>query len=40
VAYGQLAAFSILYTVPVLVLYALVARGAGNSFALSGAMKG
>ncbi|ABK03755.1 carbohydrate ABC transporter membrane protein 2, CUT1 family [Arthrobacter sp. FB24] len=40
VAYGQLAAFSILYSVPVLVLYVLVARGAGGSFALSGAMKG
>nr|WP_310205623.1 carbohydrate ABC transporter permease [Paenarthrobacter nitroguajacolicus] len=40
VAYGQLAAFSILYSVPVLVLYALVSRGMGNSFALSGAMKG
>lgn len=40
IAYGQLAAFSILYSVPVLVLYVLVARGAGGSFALSGAMKG
>ncbi|MFJ4226549.1 carbohydrate ABC transporter permease [Paenarthrobacter nicotinovorans] len=40
IAYGQLAAFSILYSVPVLVLYAVVARGMGNSFALSGAMKG
>lgn len=40
IAYGQLAAFSILYSVPVLVLYALVSRGLGNSFALSGAMKG
>ena len=40
IAYGQLAAFSILYSVPVLVLYALVSRGMGNSFALSGAMKG
>lgn len=40
IAYGQLAAFSILYSVPVLVLYALVARGASGSFALSGAMKG
>jgi len=29
-----------LYSVPVLVLYALVSRGMGNSFALSGAMKG
>jgi multiple sugar transport system permease protein len=40
VAYGQLAAFSILYSVPVLALYVIVARGAGNSFALSGAVKG
>ena len=40
VAYGQLAAFSILYSVPVLALYVFVARGAGNSFALSGAVKG
>ncbi|MGJ3191265.1 carbohydrate ABC transporter permease [Paenarthrobacter sp. FR1] len=40
IAYGQLAAFSILYSVPVLVLYAVVSRGMGNSFALSGAMKG
>lgn len=40
VAYGQLAAFSILYSVPVLALYVIVARGAGSSFALSGAVKG
>lgn len=40
IAYGQLAAFSILYSVPVLVLYVLVARGASGSFALSGAVKG
>lgn len=40
VAYGQLAAFSILYSVPVLALYVVVARGASSSFALSGAMKG
>lgn len=40
IAYGQLAAFSILYSVPVLVLYVLVARGAGGSFAWSGAVKG
>jgi multiple sugar transport system permease protein len=40
VAYGQLAAFSILYSVPVLALYVVVAKGAGNSFALSGAVKG
>ncbi|MEA3550545.1 carbohydrate ABC transporter permease [Pseudarthrobacter sp. C1] len=40
VAYGQLAAFSILYSLPVLVLYVIVARGAGGSFALSGAVRG
>ncbi len=40
VAYGQLAAFSILYSLPVLVLYVIVARGAGSSFALSGAVRG
>ncbi|HEU4666392.1 MAG TPA: carbohydrate ABC transporter permease [Arthrobacter sp.] len=40
VAYGQLAAFSILYSLPVLALYGIVARGAGSSFALSGAVRG
>jgi multiple sugar transport system permease protein len=40
IAYGELAAFSILYSVPVLVLYVLVSRGAGGSFALSGAVRG
>jgi multiple sugar transport system permease protein len=40
VAYGQLAAFSILYSLPVLALYVIVARGAGNSFAMSGAVRG
>jgi multiple sugar transport system permease protein len=40
VAYGQLAAFSILYSLPVLALYVIVAKGAGSSFALSGAVRG
>lgn len=40
VAYGQLAAFSILYSVPVLALYVIVARGGGSSLALSGAVRG
>jgi multiple sugar transport system permease protein len=40
VAYGQLAAFSILFSVQVLALYVIVAKGAGCSFALSGAVKG
>ncbi|MDQ0731953.1 carbohydrate ABC transporter permease [Arthrobacter sp. B1I2] len=40
VAYGQLAAFSILYSIPVLALYVIVARGSGNSLALAGAVRG
>lgn len=40
VAYGQLAAFSILYALPVIVLYILVSRVFGSSFAMSGALKG
>ncbi|TPW72784.1 carbohydrate ABC transporter permease [Schumannella sp. 10F1B-5-1] len=40
VAYGQLAAFSLLYSVPVLALYVLVQRFSGGSFALAGAVKG
>ncbi|MGG7464514.1 carbohydrate ABC transporter permease [Plantibacter sp. YIM 135347] len=40
VAYGQLAAFSLIYSVPVLALYVLVSRGMGGSFALAGAVKG
>ena len=40
VAYGQLAAFSILYSVPVLALYVIVARGSGTALALSGAVRG
>ncbi|KAD3633143.1 ABC transporter permease subunit [Arthrobacter yangruifuii] len=39
VAYGELAAFSVLYSLPVIVLY-IVSRALGGSFALSGAMKG
>ncbi|MBO0909892.1 MULTISPECIES: carbohydrate ABC transporter permease [Arthrobacter] len=39
VAYGELAAFSILYSLPVIVLY-ILSRAMGGSFALSGAMKG
>lgn len=38
--YGELAAFSILYSAPVLALYLLVSRGIGGSFALAGAVKG
>ncbi|WP_372409699.1 carbohydrate ABC transporter permease [Streptomyces luteireticuli] len=40
VAYGQLAAFSILYSTPVVLLYALVSRRIGGGFALGGAVKG
>ncbi|MFD9222229.1 carbohydrate ABC transporter permease [Streptomyces sp. NPDC060064] len=40
VIYGQLAAFSILYSAPVLVLYVLIARRLGGGFALGGAVKG
>ncbi|MFD7228470.1 carbohydrate ABC transporter permease [Streptomyces sp. NPDC059881] len=40
VIYGQLAAFSILYSLPVLVLYVLIARRLGGGFTLGGSVKG
>lgn len=40
VAFGELAAFSVLYSTPVLLLYVLIARRLGGGFALGGAMKG
>lgn len=40
VQYGQLAAYSILYSVPVVVLYLVVSKVLGGAFALSGAVKG
>jgi len=40
VVYGQLAAFSVVYSTPVLVLYLLIARRLGGGFALGGAVKG
>ncbi|XVV14960.1 carbohydrate ABC transporter permease [Actinoplanes sp. CA-131856] len=40
VAYGQLAAFSILYTVPVILLYSAVSKALGGAFSLTGAVKG
>lgn len=40
VAYGRLAAYSLIYSLPVLGLYVLVTRGLGGTFALSGAVKG
>ncbi|MDA2814659.1 carbohydrate ABC transporter permease [Nocardiopsis sp. RSe5-2] len=38
--YGPLAAYSLLYTLPVVLLYAAVARLLGGGFSLGGAMKG
>ena len=40
VAYGQLAAFSILYTVPVVLFYSALSRVLGGAFSLTGAVKG
>ncbi len=40
IAYGKLAAFSIYYSVPVLLLYVLVQRRSGGGFAMAGAVKG
>jgi multiple sugar transport system permease protein len=40
VAYGQLAAFSLLYSVPVIALYVIVSRGLGGGNALAGGIKG
>ncbi|HEV7185436.1 MAG TPA: carbohydrate ABC transporter permease [Leifsonia sp.] len=40
VAYGQLAAYSLVYAVPVLFLYLIVSRVLGGSSALAGAVKG
>lgn len=40
VAYGQLAAFSILYSTPVILLYVLISRRLGGGFTLGGAVKG
>jgi multiple sugar transport system permease protein len=39
-SYGLLAAFSILYSLPVVALYTVVQRVLGNAFAMSGAVKG
>ncbi|MBK0865217.1 MAG: carbohydrate ABC transporter permease [Saccharopolyspora sp.] len=39
IAYGQLAAYSILYTAPVIALYLVVSRSLGGAFALTGAIK-
>jgi multiple sugar transport system permease protein len=40
VAYGQLAAFAILYTAPVVLLYSALSRVFGGAFSLTGAVKG
>lgn len=40
VAYGQLAAFSLVYAVPVIALYVLVQKFVGGGFTLGGALKG
>jgi multiple sugar transport system permease protein len=40
VNYGQLAAYSLIYTTPVLVLYLLLSKKLGGAFALGGAIKG
>jgi multiple sugar transport system permease protein len=40
VAYGQLAAFSLAYSVPVLALYVFTSRVLGGGSALAGAVKG
>jgi multiple sugar transport system permease protein len=40
VAYGQLAAFSILYSTPVILLYLLLGRRLGAGFAAAGGIKG
>jgi multiple sugar transport system permease protein len=40
VAYGQLAAFSIFYSLPVVVLYLFMGRSLGTGFAAAGGIKG
>lgn len=40
IAYGQLAAFSVLYAAPMVVLYVIVQKLSGASFALAGSVKG
>ncbi|UYB39867.1 carbohydrate ABC transporter permease [Streptomyces sp. Je 1-4] len=40
IAFGELAAFSILYSTPVVALYVLVSGRLGGGFALGGAVKG
>ena len=40
VAFGQLAAFSVIYTTPIILLYLALSRFFGRAFSLSGAVKG
>lgn len=40
VAYGQLAAYSLIYTLPVMAIYLVIARALGGAFTLTGAVKG
>lgn len=40
VRYGELAAYSLLYSLPVIILYLAVSRALGGKFTLGGAMKG
>ncbi|MGN6219586.1 MAG: carbohydrate ABC transporter permease [Microbacterium sp.] len=40
IAYGQLAAYSVLYAAPMVVLYVIVQKLSGASFALAGSVKG
>lgn len=40
VAYGQLAAFSILYTLPIILLYGVLSKFLGGGFSFAGGLKG
>ena len=40
VAYGQLAAFSILYTLPIVLLYGVLSKFLGGGFSFAGGLKG
>ena len=40
VAFGQLAAFSVIYTTPIVLLYLALSRVFGRAFSLAGAVKG
>jgi hypothetical protein len=40
VQFGQLAAYSMLYSLPVVVLFLILSRKLGGAFALGGAIKG